>query len=157
MSCWGTLFFAWNVSRNRENDNIQDTAAISPARLAMRRFAGATISYVRSLEAADLLFCLQVAISIYLRPNALSKAKPFCYARRRNNRTCARGRARRQVAFYPGWRVRARRDGTHSGRRAWCQIARTGYSYWSLQSAPSWSKVAAPKTRQPKDETTGET
>jgi hypothetical protein len=28
---------------------------------------------------------------LFLRPNALLKAKPFCYARRRTNRTRARG------------------------------------------------------------------
>src|SRR4030095_6593755 len=93
--------------------------------------------------------------AFYLRPSGLLKAKLFCYARRRNSRTRARGRARRQVAKHSGGRVCPRVNGTHSGRRTRRPFARAGDRHWSVEGAAGGSKVTASKTRQAANKTPG--
>ena len=59
----------------------------------------------------------------------------------------------RQIAFHAGRRVRARRNGTHSGRRAWRPLAGAGHRNWSLRGPSGRSQVTASKTRQAANKT----
>ena len=83
-------------------------------------------------------------------------AKQFWYARRSANRTGARRRTRRQIAFHAGRRIRARRNGTYSGRRTWCSFARAGDRHRPFEGATGWSRAASAEERQSANETSSQ-
>jgi len=65
------------------------------------------------------------------------------YARARNNRAGARGRARREVALNAGRRVCARGNGSHPRGQTRSAFRQAGDRDWVVKSAPGRSEAAA--------------
>jgi hypothetical protein len=90
-----------------------------------------------------------------LRPSRSLVAKPFCYARTRNNRTGSRRRARRKVTVNASRRICTGRDGAYSPGETWRAFSAAGHRDRLIQSEAGRSKTATTKKRLSQDEETG--
>ena len=90
-----------------------------------------------------------------LRPSQSLAAKPFCYARTRNNRTGSGRRTRRKVTVNASRRICTGRDGAYSRGETWRAFHQTSHRHWIVQGTTSRSETSDAETRVGQDEETG--